>query len=71
MTVERIEKVIIEVSYHWICDKCGYEDDFVLESTQRGAEVQHNSPRKSSMRGGVNRSPCEANRIDAVGLANL
>ena len=69
MTIEPI--VTLSGILRWTCDTCGAVTDHPSEAVQREAEIQHNSPRLSHARGGINRSPCEANRIDSAGVANL
>ncbi len=67
--IEELDRLI--TTYRWTCDDCGAVTEHPGMIAQREAETQHNSPRKSHTRGGVSRSPCEANRIDAAGIASL
>ena len=50
--------------FHWTCERCGHTDVFASMVLLRSAETQHNSPRRTWARGGTNRSPCEAMRMD-------
>ncbi len=58
------ERIVLAAAYDWTCEACGHKDTFPSMDSQRSAETQHNSPRVTSARGGVNRSPCEAMQID-------
>lgn len=66
MSIELVP--LVTFFLRWTCDKCGQVGDYALAPAQREAEIQHNSRRISSRRGGIDRSPCEARQIDAAGL---
>ena len=58
------ERIVLAAAYDWTCDTCGHTDSFASMALLRSAETQHNSPRRTWARGGVNRSPCEAMCMD-------
>lgn len=62
MTIEFVPKMTIVV--RWTCDDCGQVGIYATESEQRGAQVQHNSPRTTLKVRGKNASPCEFKQME-------